>query len=104
MANIENVKIVRFLTGEEIIGEITSDSGEAITVKNPLRVLLVPSKTNPENPSVGLAPYAEFSDDKSFTFNRNHITVVYSPINEFVNQYNSMFGGLVVPNSKILTP
>ncbi len=104
MANTENIKIVRLLNGEDLIGEVIAQDDLTVQLKNPLRVVYVPSKANPEQPTVGLGPYAEFSDEKVFTFNRSHVTVIYTPIKEFINQYNSMFGGLVVPNSKIITP
>jgi hypothetical protein len=104
MAKTENVKIIRLLNGEDLIGEVVHQDDVSVQVKHPLRVVLVPSKANPEQPAVGLGPYAEYSDEKTFTFNRSHVTVMYTPITEFINQYNSMFGGLVVPNSKILTP
>ena len=104
MANVENLKIVRMLTGEELIAEVVTDSGNQLTVKNALRIVVIPSKTEPNAPTVGLAPYLQFSEDKELTLNKNCVITVASPINEFVNQYNAAFGGLVVPNSKIITP
>ena len=104
MANVENLKMLRFMTGEEIIGEVTSDSGDVITVKNPVRIIVITNKADPQSPQVGFAPYAEFTDDKDFTFNKNHVIVSYTPISEFVNQYNGMFGGIVVPKSGLITP
>ena len=104
MANVENLKIIRMLTGEEIIAEVLEDVYETIKVKNPLRIVVMPSKTDPNAPTVGLAPYIQFSDEKELTLNRYHVTTVATPVADFVNQYNSVFGGLVVPNSKIITP
>ena len=104
MAVTENLKIIRFMTGEEIMAEVTSNSGDAVTVKNPIRVIVVPSKTDPKNPQVAFAPYAEFTDDKEFTFKNMHIVTIYNPIAQFVNQYNSVFGGIVVPDSKLIKP
>lgn len=104
MATIDNLKMIRFVTGEEIIAEITSDSGNVIAVKNPIRVIVVPSKADPKNPQVAFAPYAEFTDDKEFTFNKVHVITTYTPIAQFVNQYNSVYGGLVVPDTQIIKP
>mgnify|MGYP006275047889 CR=1 FL=1 len=104
MANAENLKMIRFMTGEEIMGEVTEENNEVLKVKNPIRVIVMPNKADPKTPSVGFGPYAEFSEDKDFTFNRNHVIVTYTPVTEFVNQYNAIFGGIVVPNSKLITP
>jgi hypothetical protein len=104
MANVSNLKLLRLTTGEEILGEVLNENVSKVEIKNPVRVLVVPSKNDPNNPSVAFAPFTQWSDDKVLTLNANHVTYVATPITEFVNQYNSMFGGLVVPNSKILTP
>lgn len=104
MAKVENLKMIRFLTGEEIIAEVITDTKEVLTVKNPIRIIVVPSKADPKNPQVAFAPYAEFTDDKEFSFNKTHIVTTYNPITQFVNQYNSVYGGLVVPESQLIKP
>ena len=64
----------------------------------------MPSKADPNNPSIGFAPFTQWTDDKELTLNANHVTYTASPIPEFVNQYNGMFGGLVLPDTKIIKP
>lgn len=97
-----NVKIVRFLS-EELIGELISETETTITIKNPVRIVVVPSKTDPKNPSVGFAPYCEWSDDKEFTLSKNTFIFKAEPVAVFVNQYNQQFGGILVPDTKIIT-
>jgi hypothetical protein len=104
MATVENLKILRLSTGEEIMGEVTSDSGTVVTIKNPIRIIVVPSQSDPKNPSVAFAPFMQWSDDKELTLNKDHVITIVTPITEFVNQYNGMFGGIVVPQTKIITP
>jgi hypothetical protein len=103
MANVENLKIIRFLNGEEVMAEVTSDSGNVITIKNALRIVVVPT-ADPKAPSVGLAPFMQFSEDKELTINKNCVITTGTPIKEFVNQYNSVFGGIVVPDNKLILP
>ena len=105
MANVENLKILRLSTGEEILGEILEENITKVVIKNPVRIVVVPSKSDPKNPSVAFAPFLQWSDDKELTLNANHVITTATPITEFVNQYNGMFGGLVVPpKSGIITP
>lgn len=99
-----NLKLLRLTTGEEVLGEIVSVNVTKITIKNPVRVIMVPSKADPNNPTVAFAPFVQWSDDKELELNAHHVTFSATPITEFVNQYNSMFGGIVVPNSKLITP
>ena len=103
MANVENLKLVHMSSGEEFIAEFVNENETTITVKNPVRILVIPT-SDPNNPKVAFGPYTQWTDDKTLTLNRSHVTYIAAPITEFVNQYNSMFGGIVVPNSKLITP
>lgn len=99
-----SVKLIKLVTGEEILADCGKDFGTLIDIKNPVRVVVMPNKMDPKTPNIGFAPWAEFSDDKEFTLDKTHIVAIMTPINEFVNQYNSMFGGLVVPKSNLIIP
>ena len=99
-----NVKLIKFLGGEEIIAEVLSDSGTALSVKNAVRIVVIPDKTTPQTPQVGLAPYLQFSDSKELTFNKALVVTTAEPLTDFINQYNSLFGGIQLATSKIITP
>lgn len=106
----QNIKILKLLNGEEIIGEVL-DNGSSlggdntkIRISNPIRIVVMPSRNDPKTPTVGFAPWLEFTDEKNFTIDRAHVIVVMNPIKEFINQYNSITGGLVVPTNKIIVP
>ena len=101
-----NIKIIKLITGEELLAEVTISSPipNSITMKNPVRIVVMPNKLDPKTPNVGFAPWAEFSEDKSFELDKAHILAIINPIKEFVNQYNTMFGGLVVPSSNLIIP
>lgn len=98
-----NVKYIKLLNGEELVAEVLVDDLKTV-LKNPIRLVIVPSKADPKTPSVGLAPWAEFSDDKEITIDKSHILAIMDPIQEIVNQYNSIFGGIVAPSSKLILP
>jgi hypothetical protein len=99
-----NVTLIKFLGGEEVLAEVVTDSGTSISVKNAVRIVVIPDQLNPKTPQVGLAPYLQFSEDKDLTFNKSLIVTTATPVTEFVNQYNSLFGGIQLPSSKIITP
>lgn len=104
MANVKNLKIILLTTHEEIMAEVISSDNKTVEVKNPVRIVVMPNKTEPNNPSVGFAPFLQWSDDKTVKINTSHVISIVTPIAEFVNQYNGMFGGLVVPpKSGIIT-
>jgi len=100
-----NVTLIKFLGGEEIIAEVVSDHiGTIINVKNPVRIVVIPDQLNPKTPQVALAPYMQFSDDKEFSINRSLVVTTATPLTDFINQYNSLFGGIQIPTSSIITP
>jgi hypothetical protein len=98
-----NVKYIKLLNGEELSAEVVTEDLKT-TIKNPIRLVLMPSKADPKNPQVGLAPWAEFSDDKEIVLDRSHILCIMTPIQEIVNQYNAIFGGILAPSSKLILP
>lgn len=97
-----NLKIIRFLN-EEIMGEIVSETDTTITVKNPVRIVVMPNKTDPKNPTVGFAPYCDWTDDKEFVITKHFLIYRAEPLTPFINQYNQQFGGILVPDTKIIT-
>jgi hypothetical protein len=99
-----NVTLIKFLGGEEILAEVVSENDATINVKNAVRIVVIPDQLNPKTPQVGLAPYLQFSDTKELTFNRNLVVTTATPLTDFVNQYNSLFGGIQLATSKIITP
>jgi hypothetical protein len=98
----KNVKILRFLN-EELIAEVVGETDTTIEVKNPLRIVVMPNKADPSNPNIGFAPYSEWIADKQLTLSKNMLVYTAEPITVFLNQYNSQFGGIVVPDTKIIT-
>lgn len=99
-----NVKLIRLTNGMDLIGEVNPQITDSVTITNPIRVVVMPNKIDPKTPNVGFAPFAEFSDDKTFELDKSHVLCIMNPINEFVNQYNSMFGGIIQPASKLIVP
>jgi hypothetical protein len=99
-----SVQIVRLLTGEDLLGQVMPSSFDILKIQNPVRVVVMPNKLDPKTPHVGFAPWAEFSEQKVFEIDKRHILCIMEPIKEFTNQYNSMFGGIVMPSSSLIIP
>lgn len=109
-----SVKIIKLITGEELLAEVLPNKSSllenAVFIKNPVRIVVMPPAPNMQfdpkkSANIGLAPWAEFSDDKEFVLDSSHVLAIMNPIKEFVTQYKSMFGGLVVPTgSNLILP
>lgn len=100
------VRIFKLVTGEEVLGEFLSEDHDTILVlRNPVGVAIVPGQNG--QPNIGFAPFplhAEQQKDAKFDFQRSHVVYYYEPAEDFVNNYNQIFGsGIVLPSKKLIT-
>lgn len=99
-----NIKLVKLVTGEEVLTDLVIVNDDTIIMKNATRIVVMPNKVDPQQPNVGLAPWAQFSDDKEITIDRSHVIAIMEPIKEFKTQYQAAFSGLAIPQSKLIIP
>ena len=92
-----NLKLIRLISSEELMAEVLNETSTEIKIKNPVRVMIMPSKTDPATPTVGFAPWMDFSEEKEFTIHKAHVIVTSKPVQDFINNYNTMFGGIIAP-------
>ena len=93
-----DVKLLRIVTGEEVIAELLSETEDTITVQNGLAVL-------PTNNGVGFAPWATVisKENPEITVSKTHVVYVAEVQEDVCKKYNEMFGSkLITPNSKKL--
>jgi hypothetical protein len=93
-----DVKLIRIVTGEEIIAEVLSETDDTITVQNGLVVL-------PNAQGVGFAQWATVinPDKPEVTMSRNHIVYIAEVQEDVSKKYNQMFGSkLITPDTKKL--
>lgn len=89
------IKILKLVTGEEIIGDASGES--VVVLDKPCALQLIPSRANPEQPMMALIPYASYSKEHKILIPEDKIVWSAEPIEELYNQYNSIFGsGIVV--------
>ena len=82
-----NVKIIKLISGEELIGEFNEK-----TITNPVVMVPVSDK------SIGFSPWMPYSEDKSFILKEEQIQIIATPSKVIANEYNKAFGsGIVIP-------
>ncbi len=92
------VKLLRVITGEEIIAEIVEENASEVTLKNALVVI-------PTQQSVGFAPWATVIDRENpeITVSRTHIVYIAGVDGSIRNKYDEIYGSkLVKPEKKSL--
>ena len=89
-----NIKIVRIVSGEELIGDWNKETN---TITNP--VVMIPIAKD----QLGFQPWIPYSEEEEMTFKEQHIVVVLTPDSKLQNEYNRVFGsGLIVPEENII--
>ena len=92
------VKLLRVITGEEIVAEIVQEDAHEVTLKNALVVI-------PTQQSVGFAPWATVIDRENpeVIVQRTHIVYVANLDESIRNKYDEIYGSkLVKPEKKSL--
>ena len=93
------LKLVTFKTNQTLIGEIVNESSTSITIKQPVQVVVQPTK---EGPMMGFSPFLEFAEEfkTGITLPKDNIQCITTPMVELANQYNQVFGsGIQIASS-----
>jgi hypothetical protein len=85
-----NVKIVKMISGEELIGEFDELTS---TIKNP--VVMIPVSKE----QIAFQPWLPYAEDKEYKLKEEQIHVIATPSTTITNEYSRIYGsGIVVPN------
>ena len=95
-----NIKLMRLVTGEDIITEIVDEGPLGTKINNPLIVYIRPTEVGV--PTVGMSQWIPYSSDKEFYIKADKIVVVSEPAADLRSQYDRVFGaGLIMPNQML---
>ena len=97
---MSNIKCIRIITGEDIIADYTESNG-TVKLENPVRVSMVPGGANGQ-PNFGFLPFPLVSNDKLIEITLDKIVFVCEPAEEFLVQYNSIFGNIIAPTQSLI--
>jgi hypothetical protein len=92
-------KLITFKTAHTILGDVTETS-EGFKVKEPVQVIMQPSK---EGPMMAFAPFLEYAEEfrNGIDFSREDVLCVTTPVRQLENQYNQVFGSGITIASAI---
>ena len=87
-----NIKVLRMITAEELIGEWNQEKNCII---NP--VVMVPVAKD----KIGFQPWITLGEDEEIFLKDQHIMAIVTPDTKLQNEYNRVFGsGLVMPEEE----
>ena len=95
---------LKLVTGEDILGEIESQSETEFVLVNPVGIAIVRGKDG--TPNVGFTPFPIHAEPESGierVFKDEHIVYQYVPAEDFRTNYDQLFGtGLITPPKKLI--
>jgi hypothetical protein len=96
------IKILRLISGEEVLGEVEV-TGDTYLIKDPVVLRWMPTKDNPEKPTLSIASLIPHADEDEVTVKSQHVIFEITPLEELVSEYNSVYGsGIITPPRKEL--
>ena len=102
-----DVRMFRTIGGEDVIAEYVKTTEQGDVFINAIQLVIVPSRERPGEQSYAFSPYPQYAQPESkaeITFNANlGIQFYITPDEQFLDQYNKVFGKIVTPSQKIFT-
>jgi hypothetical protein len=94
------IKVLKMVSGEELLAEVLQELPTSIRVKNPIVIMM--QRTPNNEVGMGFLPYLPYCESREFEFKTEHVIVAKEVDNELKNQYNKIFGGIITPSKKLL--
>ena len=89
------------LSGEDVLCDLVADNrtnGSGIEIKDALVVLPT------QNQSVQFVPYSPFTiKSDSIEVSPNHVVFIGNPDKSLVDQHKKIYGGIIVPESSLVS-
>jgi len=93
---MSELRILKLISGEEVVGEITADTSDSVTIQNPCTLGIMQTQTG--QPRLNMMPMLLFSEQKKVQLQKAHILYTVSVAQEIENKYNEIYGsGIVLP-------
>ena len=95
-----DVKLIKLVTGEEILAEVISSDDNTITIGNAVAAVLQPSRDGAL--TVGFIPWGTLSKQNK-VIGMSQVVYTSIPEEDVRNQFASMFSGIVTPPKTLIT-
>ena len=96
-----DVKAIKLVSGEELIGEVIHEDESSISLRNPLAIML--QRTNTGDLNIGFIPFAPYvGKDVTFDFASSNLIFSKEVDEQMKSQYTTIFGGIVTPPKTLI--
>ena len=92
MAN--DVKVLKLITGEEVIARITEEENNLISLKQPMTLQMLPPNTSTGQVGFALVPWIKAAKNDKTTISIDHVLVTDEASNQTEKNYLQVVTGL----------
>ena len=91
-----NVKLLRMISGEDVVCTMVAEENETITIKD--AIVAVPTGQG----QIGFAPWSPIisKDESEMTISNKFVIYVAEPESSVVEQYHTMYGNVIAPKKQ----
>lgn len=97
---MSQIRIMRTVAGEEILGEILDENVDFIKVRNPCAIGLVMNERG--QPSLNIQRLLMFSVQTEIDIRRSNILYETDVDSKIETKYNEIFGNIILPQKSII--
>lgn len=95
---MSNVKLIRLVSGEEIIAKVIQEDKGGFQIEKP--AILLPAGQG----RLALVPWLPYGESDSMFLPEKIVAFNILPKKDLANEYANATSGLVVPDNKVATP
>ena len=99
---MQEVKILRLSTGEDVIAKVDEGSGETVELKNPF--VIIPQQSAPGQPvQLMMSLYNAYGKKDTVTLSKDKIVFMSDPKDEILKSYETNTSKIITPKSSLIT-
>lgn len=99
---MSDVKILRMVTGEDVIARISKDSVGNYTLEKSF--VIIPRQTAPGQPvQLMMTPYVPYADEDTVTVAADKVVTSVKPKEDILKSYQQNTSSIITPNKDLIT-
>jgi len=94
-----SIQLVTLKTNHTLIGDVDYNGGNTITIKEPLQVVIQPTKDS--SSSVMFMPFVEYAQEfkTGFKISMNDVLMLSTPVQDLEDNYRQLFSRIQIAST-----
>ena len=99
---MSDVKIIRLVTGEDVISKQEPDNGDGIVLTKPF--VIIPTQAAPGKPvQLMMTPYSPYSKEPTITIKKDKVVSIVDPKDDILKSYEANTSSIIRANNSLIT-